>query len=301
MIPSRLFRPVGAIAALVFALTGAARAATFSYDTSGIFNDVIAESGTYRISLAGGNGSTVLTNGAPGGVGGLVIGEVDLLIGQGFTVVVGGNGADGLNAGGGMSLFTTQSISTGIDPTGLLAVAGGGGGGNSAGFQGGAGGALVGGTGHGGAVLTDTDFFGNFTAGGGGGAGVLSDGDGNNVGGKTAPSFEGSGVAGGFGGGGAGRSASGGGGGGFTGGDGGLIFQSDGKGGTSFVSADFFNTLLTPGDQRSETTPTAFVTIELISADPIPVPAAAPLLGSALAGFGALRWRQRRKTPGAPI
>jgi hypothetical protein len=290
---------LGGASAVAIIAGAALNAATFDFSFTGAMqSDTTTQAGTYRISIGGASGGGSYYN--SGGTGARILGDVYLGAGSGFSVLVGGDGAYGRveTGGGGMSYFRSGAT---------LAVAGGGGGGGfSAGADGGAYASDGGGTGGGGAGTAgntggDGSVIGSYFGGGaGGGAGIDQNGGdafGSHFGGgggQTGPTFAGgTGLfAGGFGGGGGGALGAGsGGGGGYFGGGGGR--GNFGGGGSSHFSSLFANTSMFDGGATNG----AYVSIDLIAPiAPVPLPAGALLMGTALAGFGALRRRKTTKS-----
>jgi hypothetical protein len=289
---------LGGASAVAIIAGAALNAATFDFSFTGAMqSDTTTQAGTYRISIGGASGG----DGAifSGGTGARILGDVYLGAGSYFKVLVGGNGESGFveTGGGGMSYFRAGAN---------LAVAGGGGGAAGYSFDGGNGGASAsdgGGTGGGGAGTAGNTGGGGASAyfgGGGGGAGIDQNGGDafgpyagmGSGGGQTGPTFAGGTgrYVGGFGGGGGGSSPSGvGGGGGYFGGGGGYF----GGGGSSHFSSLFTNTSMFDGGATNG----AYVSIDLIAPiAPVPLPAGALLMGTALAGFGALRRRKTTKS-----
>ncbi len=236
-------------------------------------------SGQWEIVAAGAQGGG--GDFSSGGLGARVSGTFTLTRGATLSILVGGAG-NGFYSGGG------SFVAAGMIP---LAVAGGGGGAfdGSAGGAGrashdGPGGGAVGsvnGSGGGGGWTGDGATASRIVRGvqytyGGGGRSFANGGQGG--------AGDGSG-GGGFGGGG-GSGGAGGGGGGFTGGAGGQVFQG-GSGGGSYLAPFALNPVLTAGVQAGN----GFVSLELLSAIPVPAPAGLPVLAAGLLGLAALRRR----------
>lgn len=188
---------------------------------------------TVFVELAGGQGGRSF---GWGGTGAELTGTLSVTPGETLNVIVGGQGADGvefsLGAGGGGGSF----IYTTADETGILAAAGGGGGNGSNDFATGASLTTSGIAGGSGGGAGGTSGSGGGAAFGGGGGGLLGSGANGSfgVGGGSVVSGAagGSGTsAGGFGGGGAASSSPGGGGGGYSGGGGGGFSGNAGGGG----------------------------------------------------------------------
>ena len=285
-----------ALAGLSLSLSVSASTISFSY-TGSIQSWVVPETGIYRISATGAQGASGDLS-YSGGRGALVEGDFNFSRGTLINLAVGGAGVgsgSGSNGGGGGGSFVVDSYDN------PLLIAGGGGGTRVDVYQNGCDASVsqFGGEGSGpeatsscslkasGLGLGGSD---GSTDWGAGGAGFYGDGDDNNVYGSGGSSWlnglfggqvnETCGVdaTGGFGGGGAGNGCfGGGGGGGYSGGDGGRLAG----GGGSFNAGD--NPFSLAGQGFGD----GALEISMVSS--VPIPAAAWLFGSALAGLGVLR------------
>jgi hypothetical protein len=262
------------------ALSAAAQAATFT-DVGAHEAIGVPQSGIYRVVVAGARG------GGDGGVGALVQGDLFMMSGTSFSVLVGGDGVD--YGGGGASMFTYAGSREAMGAE--RAIAGGGGGGGGDGSSGGPGFAET--LGGGGGGRSPEVYYASAGAGGGGLFGFGEDG-GPSGGAPLAGSAAGGLPGGGFGGGGGGDRVRQsfriviyqyGGGGGYTGGDGGYFIDAPGPdepaktstGGSSFLSPTLANQIRITGGA----TDGARVSVDLVA--PIPVPGALGLMGSAVA------------------
>lgn len=284
-----------------------------SHSSPGIYTYAIQTTGTYTVVATGAQGGDETHFGRLGGKGAQVSGTVHLSAGDLLTLVVGGRGVTGTDAGGGGG-GTFVYVTAGSR---LLVAAGGGGGANyDTGLPGlastsGADGVNPGGIGVGAGGQNGSGGQGSSDRGsvtlrsGGGGAGWLSaGGDAYNYpgsGGSTAPTFSG-GVGGGFGpsggvgGGGAASFFGGGGGGGYSGGGGGGgLGGAPGGGGGSFTDPAAQNVVAQSGIQSGD----GSVVISLLAAAPAPVPTmtewALILFGLMLAGAAAHAIHRRRQ------
>ncbi len=246
----------------------------------------ISATGTYSITVAGGQGAGA--SGYLGGLGALIGGDYSLTLGTVLDVYVAGTGQAGSSTGGGAGGTFIVFDST----KSLLAAAGGGGGaGYHANGQAGQT-TTAGGNAPGSAATGGQSGSGGSGGEAGGGAGFSgnggngSHGDGGN---DYANGFIGGGGLvlnnGGYGGGGAGGLASGGGGGGYSGG--GASPGDGGGGGGSYLDPLFTNTSLTPGANTGN----GYVTIDFISplSGTAPEPASLALLALGLLAIPAAR------------
>jgi hypothetical protein len=242
---------VAAIGLCAGSLAHQARAQTYSY-TGFLQSFTVSTSGIYDITAfaaSGGDGT-----GTTGGLGAEVVGEFNLSAGTTVSIVVGGQGGAGTDAGiaGGGGGGSFVYINGAAEP---LVVAGGGGGAGSfssdSTSNGGDGGTSVGGTGLGGAANDDGSGGGGFKGGGGTGTSGASPGSGPTT---FAGGSAGGGLGGGgYGGGAEGATNGGGGGGGYTGGDGGFgddDITDGGTGGASYVATSALSSSLTPGTNQ---------------------------------------------------
>jgi hypothetical protein len=301
----------GASALAILASAAEANAETFT--VPGMFSFTVQVSGEYAFELRGATGGTD-PEGAAGGPGAFVSGDIFLTAGEDLALFVGGQGASAFRPGGGGGGGGGSFVFHGTD---VLAVAGGGGGavlnaGGGSGLNGTSGGAGAGDPGGGGRGAGGAGGTGGGAGegAGGGGAGVKSGpagygGDAVDPGvigafGGKFPIGGGAGLLGGkggYGGGGGGGPGGGGGGSGFSGGGGGFGGGHGGGGygggGGSYLSSLFTDQVLKAGVNGGGD---GSISITQLPGGTVPESSTWAMM---LMGFGGLGWlaqARRRKT-----